>query len=144
MLNFQKSFPIRNKEYHRLTVNPSLELIVSFVLSKLSHKIQNRFIVHKTADDFQNSIDKNVLPLEYGGTVPISEMLNSFKKELEEKRETLLSLDAMAINTELYPQAILEGSLHTLTATIDSIIDSKDIDNELYGLQGSFRKLEID
>ena len=35
------------------------------------------------------------LPSEYGGHVPMADMIEDWKKELEQKREQILSLDSM-------------------------------------------------
>jgi len=36
------------------------------------------FQVHKSTSDMQKALDKAVLPKEYGGTVPIKEMIGKF------------------------------------------------------------------
>ena len=36
-----------------------------------------------------------MLPSEYGGSVPMADMIEDWKKELEQKRDQILSLDSM-------------------------------------------------
>lgn len=71
----------------------------------------------------------------------------SFKKELIEKNKIFDRYDEIKIHTEMYPKQVLEGSVKSLKYSLAS----SDIENisklDLYGangLQGSFRRLEID
>lgn len=135
---------MRHKEIHGLKVHTSLKFAVDFALSQMSEKMRKRVYLHKKVEDVKSMIDKNLLPTEYGGKVPMSEMVESFKKELAEKRDLLLSHDEMLVKLDLYPQAIRDGSVRSLKKTIDTFEDSIDIKKESFGVQGSFRKLEID
>lgn len=141
---FQKILPMRHKEIHGLKIHTSIKFAVDFALSQMSEKMRKRVFLHKKVEDVKNMIDKSLLPSEYGGKIPIAEMVESFKKELEEKRDTLLSHDEMLVKLELYPQPIREGSVRSLKKTIDTFADIIDMKKDSYGLQGSFRKLEID
>lgn len=135
---------MRHKEIHGLKIHTSIKFAVDFALSQMSEKMRKRVFLHKKVEDVKNMIDKSLLPSEYGGKIPIAEMVESFKKELEEKRDTLLSHDEMLVKLELYPQPIREGSVRSLKKTIDTFADIIDMKKDSYGLQGSFRKLEID
>lgn len=135
---------MRHKEIHGLKVHTSLKFAVDFALSQMSDKMRKRVMLHRKAEDVSSVVNKKLLPLEYGGEVPMSEMIVSFKKELEDKRDLLLSHDKMSVKLELYPQSIREGSVRSLKKSIDSFTESIDIKKEAYGVQGSFRKLEID
>lgn len=143
-ISFQKILPMRHKEIHGLKVHSSIKFVVDFALSQMSEKMRKRVFLHKKVENIKSVIDKSLLPSEYGGKIPISEMVESFKKELDEKRDLLLSHDDMKVKLDLYPQAIREGSVRSLKKTIDTFADSIDIKKDSYGLQGSFRKLEID
>jgi hypothetical protein len=135
---------MRHKEIHGLKVHPSIKFAVDFALSKMSEKMRKRVHLQKKVEDVKKVIDKAILPAEYGGKIPMAEMIQSFKKELEAKRETLLSHDEMSVKIELYPQAIREGSVRSLKSTIENWNENFDKSREIYGVQGSFRKLEID
>lgn len=74
--------------------------------------------------------------------------IDTFKKEIIEKSNIFDNYDDIRIHTEMYPKHVLDGSVKSLKYPLAS----SDIDNintklDIYGangLQGSFRKLEID
>lgn len=134
---------MRHKEVHGLKVHPSIKFAVDFALSHMSLKMKNRIFLHKNVSDVVNVVDKKLLPLEYGGTMPISEMVELFKKELEAKRDLLMKYDDMSVKIELYPESVRNGSVKSLNKSIENDFNEKN--NKSYeGVQGSFRKLEID
>lgn len=135
---------MRHKEIRALKVHASVKYAVDFALSQMSEKMRTRVFVHKKVEDVAKVVDKKLLPAEYGGEIPMSEMIASFKSELEAKRDLLLSHDEMSVKLELYPQSIREGSVRSLKSTIETIGESFDSRKDIYGVQGSFRKLEID
>lgn len=73
-------------------------------------------------------VNPALLPKEYGGTVPLNDMIEAFKARLRQKRETILALDDMYIE-------ITKDSAN-FAGNDDSDIDA--------GMVGSFRKLEVD
>lgn len=135
---------MRHKEIHGLKVHASIKFAVDFALAQMSDKMRKRVSIHKKVEEVASIIDKELLPAEYGGKIPMSEMIESFKQELNAKRDLLLSHDQMSVKLELYPQSVREGSVRSLRKTIESFGDSSDGKKELYSVQGSFRKLEID
>lgn len=135
---------MRHKEMHGLKVHPTIKFAVDFALRHMSDKMRKRVFLHKKVEDVTTVIDTSLLPKEYGGKIPMSEMISSFKKQLEEKRSLMMSHDEMSVKLELYPKPIREGSVRSLKKTIDTFSDNFDIKRETYSVQGSFRKLEID
>lgn len=138
---------MRHKAIHALKVHTSIKFAVDFALSQMTDKMRRRVVLHRKAENIATVVDKKLLPLEYGGEVPMKDMIASFKKELEDKRDLLLSHDKMSVKLELYPQSIRDGSVRSLKKSIDSFNDDTINDitkKEAYGVQGSFRKLEID
>lgn len=137
--------PMRHKEFHVTLIHPSMKFVLDYCLSLMSSKLRKRVHFHTKLDD-QNSVDRNLLPKEYGGTIPMSEMIEMFKKELEEQREVLLSHDKMNVKFELYPEAVRLGSTRSLKIPLDSPDEAfeKTDSYGMNGLPGSFRKLEID
>lgn len=134
---------MRHKEIHGLKVHASIKYAVDFALSQMSEKMRTRVFLHKKVEDVTKVIDKKLLPAEYGGEIPMSDMIASFKSELEAKRDLLLSNDEMSVKLELYPQSVREGSVRSLKSTIETMGESFNR-KDIYGVQGSFRKLEID
>lgn len=76
----------------------------------------------------KSKVNPSLLPKEYGGTVPLNEMIEAFKAQLRQKREAILALDDMYIE-------ITKDSAN-FAGNDDSDIDA--------GMVGSFRKLEVD
>lgn len=74
--------------------------------------------------------------------------LASWKQTLADKKDFFLNYNNMKINQKLYPQPVLKCVVSTLKIPLNSadLFDqaSNCNDEELSGLQGSFRKLEID
>lgn len=142
----QKMVPMRHKEFHITLIPPSMKFVMDFGLSLMSEKLRKRVSFHTKLDD-QNSVDRSLLPLEYGGTIPMSEMIELFKKELEAKRDVLLSHDTMEIRFEMYPETVRLGSTRSLKIPLDSPDEAFEVKRDMYGMKGasgSFRKLEID
>lgn len=143
---------MRHKEFHGTFINPILKHFLDFALSKMSAKLRKRVCFHTKLDDgkgIENSkgIDVKLLPKEYGGTIPMADMIKSFMVELEAKRDILLSHDHMTVKLELYPEAVRTGSTRSLKTPLSSPAEAFEDKKDMYGLsgvQGSFRKLEID
>jgi CRAL/TRIO domain len=139
--NLEKLLPMRHKQIHGLKVLPSIKFAVDFALSKMTPKMKQRVFLHQKIEDV--TVDKNLLPKEYGGEVPMQEMIDAFVKEVEAKRETLLNNDNMSVHLHLYPQDVREGSVKSLNKSIEKMSPENE-KMDFLGVQGSFRKLEID
>ncbi|XP_067012182.2 retinaldehyde-binding protein 1 [Anabrus simplex] len=127
----EQSVPMRHKEIHFLNVPTPLRYVYDFACSRISEKMKNRFVLHNSLDQLHNRIDTCVLPKEYGGTMPMTEMIELWLGEVTAKRERLLGLD----NIQLL--------------STDGIISRKkkypqDHKSNITSLTGSFRKLEVD
>lgn len=102
-----------------------------------TNELKNQFFLHSKVEDVQSIVDPNLLPLEYGGKMPMADMVELFKKELEGTRDLLLSYNQLFANNELRSSSLLSNA----NAVFE---ESFDIPDEHLGVQGSFRKLEID
>lgn len=69
-------------------------------------------------------MDPAILPKEYGGTVPLRDMIEELKRKLVKHRDDLLALDDMVI--DLYA------------------LEKNDLTQDIHSTAGSFRKLELD
>lgn len=139
--NLEKLLPMRHKQIHGLKVLPSIKFAVDFALSKMTPKMKQRVFLHQKVEDV--TVDKRLLPAEYGGEMPMREMIDAFIKEVEAKRELLLGNDSMSVHLHLYPQDVREGSVKSLNKSIEKV-SSENQKIDFLGVQGSFRKLEID
>lgn len=73
-------------------------------------------------------MDKKILPKEYGGEVPLAEMVEKLKAKLKAQREQVLALDDMYIEID-------EKNCPLVS----------EMNEELgIGLEGSFKKLIVD
>lgn len=84
--------------------------------------------IHKSLDELHQKVDRKILPKEYGGEVPLSEMIQNLKVKLKERRDQVLALDDMYIEID------------ERTCPLVS-----EMNEELgIGLEGSFKKLIVD
>ncbi|KAG9437698.1 clavesin-2 [Apis mellifera carnica] len=121
----QNSTPMRHKETHFVNIPTCAIKIIEFGISLLNDKLKNRILVHKSLDELKSAIDPSILPKEYGGEIPLSEMIANFKKTLKEQRNRIKNLDDMYIE---------------ISSTDCQYVSNDD----LCGISGFFRKLEVD
>ncbi|XP_045509997.1 clavesin-1 [Colias croceus] len=126
----EQSLPMRHKELQLFNVPAALKYIIDFAATKVSPKIGNRLHLHSNVKSIYKEVDVACIPKEFGGDIPMKDMIVFTKKLLLEKRQVLLDLDKMEI------------------LSTRGIISSRNSTNNLKGgmasVEGSFRKLEID
>ncbi|KAK8745139.1 hypothetical protein OTU49_000472, partial [Cherax quadricarinatus] len=71
----EKSIPMRHKEIHIVNLPTALHAIFEFAKTLLSDKIKNRFQIHSDEAKLRKSVPVRILPKEYGGTIPMAEMI---------------------------------------------------------------------
>lgn len=79
----------------------------------------------KNFEEAKTIINPKLLPKEYGGSIPVQDMIDNLKRKLEEKRDVILLQDQMLVNMKLMEQSYKTGDF-------------------VKGLVGNFRKLEVD
>jgi len=90
----EKCIPIRHKGFNYIHLPSFVSAMFNFVKAILSKKIQNRIYIHNTLDELEERVGGvEVLPEEYGGSIPVSTMACEWKKTLEASRSRLLALD---------------------------------------------------
>ncbi|XP_055586450.1 retinaldehyde-binding protein 1-like [Uranotaenia lowii] len=139
--NGEKLLPMRHCEMHGCNINPALKIAVDWGLSLLSDKLRKRTRLYTDIKDIE--MDKSLLPKEYGGEMPMAEMIRLWKEEVEAYRATLLRDDQMAVHLHMYSEAAREGSVTALKQNLNACSTTKSTSSQ-YGLAGSFRKLEVD
>ncbi|XP_011057339.1 PREDICTED: rhophilin-2 isoform X2 [Acromyrmex echinatior] len=120
----QNSTPMRHKETHLINLPSGVAKFLEFAISLLNEKLRSRVMIHRNIQELKEAVDPKILPKEYGGEISLSEMIDEFKKELKQKKDELKALDDMYI--EISPKYYQEAN------------------EELSGICGSFRKLEVD
>lgn len=118
----------RHKETHFVNIPSFANKVIEFALSLTSEKLKKRMFLDKSIEDLKSRVNPELLPKEYGGSIPIAEMIASFKDNLRRQRAKTLALDDMYIEVTHAPTNWLGN-------------DDADIEG---GLMGSFRKLEVD
>ncbi|XP_045116518.1 clavesin-2-like [Portunus trituberculatus] len=119
----EKTIPMRHKEIHIVNLPTALMAVFEFAKTLLSDKIKNRFQMHSDNSKLRQAVPSRLLPKEYGGTVPMADMIQMYKKELLSVRSRVLMLDQMHIAKK--PK-------------------NKRIDKALTTIQRNFKKLDID
>ncbi|KAL5291353.1 hypothetical protein ACFFRR_010637 [Megaselia abdita] len=132
----EQSFPLRHKEIYLVNVPSSLKWLVDFVKNRVSPKIKNRFHCYTNVKDIHKHVDPDCLPQEFGGKIPMSDMIESWKKELIAKRDLVLSLDKMNLVSD---RGITTSKNNNISTNSDGGIITK-----MESISGSFRKLEFD
>lgn len=74
-------------------------------------------------------MDPKILPKEYGGEMPLAEMIQLFKEEIAGRNSNVVALDQMFLDLDLMKK---------------SATTPKKVSNDIMGMRGSFKKLEID
>ncbi|KAL0279833.1 UNVERIFIED_CONTAM: hypothetical protein PYX00_001310 [Menopon gallinae] len=116
----EQALPMRHKAIHILNFPPAFRYVFEFAVSRVSEKIKNRVMVHDSIKDLHGSLDSKCLPKEYGGTMPLAEMIDLWKQELARSKPNLLALDNMKSLVPIRRR------------------------NKIDAMEGSFKKLEID
>ncbi|XP_067005123.1 clavesin-2 isoform X2 [Anabrus simplex] len=122
----QNSTPMRHKATHFMNVPHYANKVFEFFIGLLNDKLKNRIMLHSNMEDLKEAVDPKILPKEYGGEVPMADMIAQFKETLHKKQEAIKALDEMEIELDRKSQFIT------------------DMEDELIGVAGSFRKLEVD
>lgn len=133
--NGERTIPMRHKEIHGVNIPGALKYVVDFGMSLISEKIRKRVKLYSNVEDVHQNIDKSLLPKEYGGEMPMAEMIELWKKELFAHREILVSHDEMKVRLEMYSEGAREGRVSALK-------NSCGLENDI--MTGSFRRLTVD
>lgn len=134
---------MRHKAIH--IVNLAITIIGTFTTSHMNAKLRSRTHFYPNFDNIKG-IHKDDLPIEFGGKVPMNDMVVDLKKKLLKQHQLYLKYKDMKIHTEFYPKNVLEGSVKALKIPLTSPqhYEKKYMSESIYGIEGSFRKLEID
>ncbi|XP_037037494.1 clavesin-1 [Bradysia coprophila] len=124
----QNSTPMRHKETHFMNMPSYANKVIEFCMTVLTDKLKNRVVLHKNLEELKTKVDPKLLPKEYGGTMPMSEMIEIFKEKARKNRAAILALDDMYI--EVSKESV-------------NFAGNDDVDMDP-GMVGSFRKLQVD
>ncbi|XP_063237884.1 uncharacterized protein LOC134539629 [Bacillus rossius redtenbacheri] len=125
-LYFQKSTPMRHKSSTFLNLPHYASKFMEFFVTLLNEKLKSRIKLISNTEELQKIVNIKILPKEYGGEMPLSEMIDKFLLKLEERREAIKALDEMEMEVDQKTKFVT------------------DLEDELAGVAGSFRQLEVD
>ncbi|XP_058053635.1 alpha-tocopherol transfer protein-like [Anopheles bellator] len=124
----QNGVPSRINSFNMIGLPSTAATLLEFCVSLLSDKLRKRFNLFRTIDDFATKTNRKILPKEYGGVVPMADMIAQFKVRCRAKRAQLLAMDELYIELSKAPGHCADSCRRDLEA----------------GMIGSFRKLEVD
>jgi hypothetical protein len=122
------AYPLRIHQVHILNMPSYAQTMINVVLGILKKKIAERIMIHNSVDDLKKYINPELLPSDYGGTLPktADELTEDWKEVLIENRDWFLSQNSL----------LCDETRRTKKPNVKV--------NMLTGLEGSFRKLEVD
>lgn len=123
-------FPVRIKAIHLVNPPRGMATAYNLFMSLCHEKLRNRVYIHETFEDLHKIVDKKHLPAEYGGTNScLPEIIENWRKFLIDNRQWFID----DVNYR-----ILSPSNNSSAS--DNVVSQKS----LFGVEGSFRSLDID
>ncbi|XP_037813926.1 alpha-tocopherol transfer protein-like [Lucilia sericata] len=121
-----KAWPYRPKGFHFVNAPSGTEKLLSIAKSLMSEKIKQRFHIHSKYESLYDYIPQDCLPAEYGGSNgTVQDVINTWEKKLLEYKSYFDEEVQYCTNEKLRP--------------------GRPVNSEsLFGIEGSFRKLDID
>ncbi|XP_052739240.1 uncharacterized protein LOC112055905 [Bicyclus anynana] len=124
----REGYGMRIKGIHFVSGSRAVDAIVTIFKQVLSAKVAGRIHVHKNMETILEVIDKDIIPVEYGGNE--KSLLELHKKNLE-----ILTSDSFTSHLSEISKAQTNEHLR---------ISSDNQPNQYLGLPGSFRALSVD
>lgn len=122
----QDAIPVRLKAIHIINTLPFLDIILGMLKPLMKKELYDLIKLHPTLDTLYPHVPQEVLPREYGGTA------DSIQEIHEKTIEQLLD------NVEFFKQH--ENQKTDETKRVGKAVTA----SELFGVEGTFKKLDID
>ncbi|KAF7286641.1 alpha-tocopherol transfer protein-like [Rhynchophorus ferrugineus] len=126
LIYLQTAMPIRLKQIHFINVVPFMDKLLSILKPFINKEMFEKIIIHSNNDNLYKYISKDSMPAEYGGKAESIQIL------ADRTKKTFVD------NLDFYEY--LENQLVDENKRIGS---RKNVDN-LFGSEGTFKKLEVD
>ncbi|XP_022912225.1 retinol-binding protein pinta-like [Onthophagus taurus] len=128
MMFFDGAYPQRPKAMHFINLPSFFDTMYNMMKPFFKEKMMKRFVIHKVTnmDEIYKHIPKSILPTEYGGDAgPIQDLIDHWKAKVESYAEWFKE-DAKYKSDE------------------SKRIGKPKTESDLFGIEGSFRKLNVD
>lgn len=124
--SIQEAYPVRQKGIHFVNPSSIFDAVFKIFYNFMSSKVKKRIFVHDSFESLYRHVNKDVLPAEYGGNGgSVQSIAEDWEKKLSSKRDWFID----------------DGKYKT--DETKRVVKSKK-NQELFGTEGSFRKLEVD
>lgn len=122
----QEALPVRLKGLHFMNIMPVMDVILNMMKPFMKKELLDMLHTHSTLDTLKKFIPIDILPNEAGGKAgPLMQINEKTVKELEANRDWFIQEETRRVNESLRP-----GKGKTAT--------------DLFGVEGTFKKLDID
>ncbi|OWR54442.1 hypothetical protein KGM_214234 [Danaus plexippus plexippus] len=123
----EKALPVRMKSSHVIYIPPGFEAAYNLFKAFVADKIKQRFHLYgQNHDGMYDALPRSILPKEYGGDDgSLQELIDFWKRKVESYRDWFLKEETERSNEALRP-------------------DKSKTTSNLFGVEGSFRQLDID
>lgn len=143
----QEAYPVKLKEVHVINVSPFVDTITNFVKPFLKEKIRQRIHLHSTMESLYKHVPKSMLPTEYGGDAGNVADLNSKWATMCVSANTFSN--CFILFADLWRQKMAEYAPWFKEQDKSKANEalrpgSPKTADDLFGMDGTFRKLTID
>ncbi|XP_067015152.2 clavesin-2 [Anabrus simplex] len=121
----QEAYPQRLKQIHIIHAQPFIDKLVNLFKAFMKEKMRNRFYVHSSVKSLHQYIPADILPVKYGGDCD-KDLQAEWCKKLESYRSWFAEQEHVRTDESRRP------------------IKSFSSNRDMFGCEGSFRKLSID
>ncbi|KAJ3618118.1 hypothetical protein MTP99_006148 [Tenebrio molitor] len=122
----QEAMPLRLKGLHFFNIVPFMDKIFALMRPFMKKELMNKFHMHNSVDDLLNFIPRDCLPSDYGGTSDSASVLH-------EQMKTKMC-DNIPFFAWEEKQTVDESARPGKPKSV----------NEIFGVEGTFKKLELD
>nr|XP_022917052.1 alpha-tocopherol transfer protein-like [Onthophagus taurus] len=128
MMFFEGAFPQRPKVMHVFNPPSVFDTIYNMMKPFMKEKMQKRMMLHRTSnlEEMYKHVPKSILPTEYGGDAgPVQNLIDEWKNKVESRA-------AWFKDDEQYK------------SDESKRVGKPKTESDLFGIEGSFRKLNVD
>ncbi|KAK3924762.1 Alpha-tocopherol transfer protein-like [Frankliniella fusca] len=123
---FQEALPVRIKGLVFINASSIMDQILSLIKPFLKKELNDMIKIYKSSDGLNDLLDKSAIPSDYGGT----------EKSLDELQNDAITL------LKTYEKYLLEQEKRCVDETKRP--GKAKTESDLFGVQGSFKKLDLD